>query len=162
MMILQNAGRIALAQAVAAQTMYIAWGTGDGQWSEPPQTTDDNTSMQAEIGRRLVTQVGYAVPATADDYDIELPGGNYFKTSPQPTAWLHIQCAFDFADGDGQTIREVGLFVGGTAAQGVPPGKRYLLPHEVGQQGQIYLLENRHPVLRTSTLKAVEEIILPF
>lgn len=159
---LQTAGRIALAQSVAAQPIHIAWGRGDGQWTQAPGEPDNATALTDEFGRRLVTQIGYVTPASADDYDIAMPGGDYYKRSADPTCWLYLNCQFDFSDGLNETIREVGVFVGGTAKTSVPPGQRYLTPEQIETPGQLYCLAYRAPLIRVGTLKAIEEIILPF
>lgn len=161
MQTLQDAGRIALAKSLAAMPVHIAWGRGDGAWPAPPATPADRTTLLDEIGRRTVVDVGYAVPGTAQDHDIEMPGQVYYKTSPVPTPFLLLRTTFGFGDAQGETVRECGVFFGTVAKAGVPPGQRYLTPAEVENPGTVYCLEYRSPVLRSGTTKATEEIVIP-
>ena len=63
MAVLQQAGRIALAKAVAAQTIHIAWGRGLPAWDAAPEPEPITANaLVDEIGRRLVTEVRFARP----------------------------------------------------------------------------------------------------
>ncbi|MDH1827011.1 MULTISPECIES: hypothetical protein [Delftia] len=161
MQTLQDAGRIALAKSLAAMPCHIAWGRGDGQWQVAPANPTDRTALRDEIGRRTVVDVGYARPGTLADHDIELPGPIYYKTSAEPTPYLVLRTTFAFADAEGETVRECGVFFGTVAKPEVPAGKRYLTPGEIENPGTVYCLENRPPVLRSGTTKATEEIVIP-
>ncbi|MGX5664182.1 hypothetical protein [Diaphorobacter nitroreducens] len=161
MQVLQDAGRIALAKALAAMPAHIAWGRGDGAWNAPPATPSNRTALLDEICRRQVVDVGYAVPATAADYDVEMPGPVYYKRSVDPTPYLLLTTTFGFEDAQGETVRECSVFFGTVAAGGVPAGQRLLLPADVATPGAMYALEYRGPVTRSGTTKATEEIVIP-
>lgn len=160
MQILQDAGRIALARALAAQTAFIAWGRGDGAWTAAPATPSNRTALLDEIGRRQAV-VGYVTPATSEDYDVELPGAVFYKVSTEPTPYLHVRATFGFGDAVGETVRESGVFFGTVPGAGVPPGQRYLLPADVATPGDLYSLELRPPSARSGTTKSVEEVVIP-
>lgn len=161
MQVLQDAGRIALAQALAAMPVYIAWGRGDGAWTVPPATPSNRTALLDEIGRRKVVDVAYALPASAADYDVELPGNIYYKRSVEPTPYLLLATTFGFEEAVGETVRECAVFFGTTTAVGVPAGQRYLEPADIATPGAMYSLEYRAPTPRSGTTKATEEIVIP-
>jgi len=161
MAVLQEAGRIALARAVAAQPIHLAWGRGLPAWDAVPQPEPNNaTTLVDEIGRRTVTQVGYAVPDA--DGEIELPSGDRYTASAVPTRWLYIRFTFNYADAEGQTIRELGVFLGTQAAPGVPAGQRYLTPGEVAVSGELYALERLPKFTRSGDVRQVFDYVLPF
>ncbi len=161
MAVLQNIGRIALAKAVAAQTIHIAWGRGLPGWDDIPQPEPTTAlGLVDEICRRLVTEVLYVKPDDAGD--IELPSGARYSVSAEPTTYLLLRCTFGFTDAQGETVREMGVFFGTVAKPGVPEGQRLLLPGDIAQAGEIYTLEHRVANVRTGSTRTLEEIILPF
>ncbi len=161
MAVLQQTGRIALAKAIAAQTIYIAWGRGDPAWDTAPVPEPDNASaLVSEIGRRLVTDVQYATPDPTGS--IELPSGERYRTSATPTRYVYLRATFGFADAQGETLREMGVFLGGQLAASVPAGQRWVLAADVQDGGQLYTMERRAAAYRSGAVRQVEEIILPF
>lgn len=161
MAVLQDRGRIALARAISEQALYLAWGRGLPAWDDEPEAEPTNSSaLVNEIGRRLVTAVQYVRPD--DDGEIELPDGSRFTASPQPNKWLHVRWTFDFADAAGEDVRELGIFVGGTVAAGLPAGQRYFTPAEVTEPGQLYCLERIPMLTRNAGVRQVQEYVLPF
>ena len=158
---LQDDGRIALAQSIAAQDGYIAWGRGDGAWMDKP-TPSNRSTLIDEIGRRKITAARFVTPATDADFDVELPGQKFYRFSDAPTALLHVSTTFGYAEGAGETVRECALFFGTKPNASVPPGQRYLLPADIQTPGFIYVLEYRPPVPRTGTTKGYEEFVIPF
>lgn len=161
MAVLQEAGRIALAKAVAAQTIHIAWGSGLAAWDAAPVAEPTNaTVLKAEIGRRKVTDVQYVKPDSKGT--IELPNGSKYSVSATPTTYLMLRCTFDFADAAGQTIREIGVFFGTVVDAAVPAGQLYVTAAQVKTKGELYSLEYRPASVRSGSVRQVEEIILPF
>ncbi|PZP30443.1 MAG: hypothetical protein DI603_15070 [Roseateles depolymerans] len=160
MAVLQNTGRIALARAIASQSIHLAWGRGDPAWDAQPQPEPtDATALADEIGRRIATQVGYARPDA--NGEIEMVSGRYTQ-SAQPTKWLYVRFTFDFGDAELQTVRELGIFVGTQPAAGVPPGQRYLTPDQVAVAGDLYALERLPKFTRNGAVRQVFEYVLPF
>ncbi|QIL44647.1 hypothetical protein G7045_10440 [Acidovorax sp. HDW3] len=158
---LQDSGRIALAKAIAAQPLYMAYGRGLPAWDatpEPEPTTA--TTLVDEIGRRLVTAVQYVVPHAGGE--IELPDGSRYTASAQPSKWLHARWTFDYADAAGETVREIGVFIGGAMQAGLPAGQRYFDAAQVAQPGDFYTMERVVAFVRSASTRQVQEFVLPF
>jgi hypothetical protein len=133
MAILTQSGRAALAQAVKNQTMHVAWGTGAESWDSGPIPEDTTqTALLNEIGRRVVKEVSFCEPD--DEGELEASNGR-FTISETPTRNLFVRVRYDFSDGQGYTIRELGLFVDGETAEDLPPGQEYFLPEQVVSPG---------------------------
>ncbi len=161
MAVLQQAGRIALAKAVAAQTIHIAWGRGLPAWDAAPEPEPITANaLVDEIGRRLVTEVRFARPD--DNGEIELPSGARYSVSDTPTTFVYLRAAFGFDDAKGEDVREMGVFFGTQVATDVPPGQRWVLASQLTDKGELYTLERRPRILRSGSVRQVEEIILPF
>lgn len=158
--VLQDAGRIALAKALAAMPAHFAWGRGDGAWPAPPAVPSNRTTLLAEVGRRLATIVRYVVPATEADFDVEMDAKQFYKFSADPTPYLYLRAEFSTDDALNEEIRECGLFFGTVAKTGVPAGQRYLKPEQVQDAGFIYHLTYRSKATREGQ-KAYEEAVLP-
>lgn len=138
-MILTVSGRTALAQALAAQTLYFAWGSGNPAWDATPEPeTVALAALEAEIGRRVVDEVGYCVPDPAGE--IIAPSGRFRKVST-PTNNLLIRTGFWFGDAAGATIREVAVFLGTQTRPDLPPGQRYFVPGEIVAPGTLLSIE---------------------
>lgn len=161
MAVLQDQGRIALARAIAAQPLYLAWGRGLPAWDAAPEAEPTTASaLVDEIGRRLVTAVQYVLPDVAGE--IELPDKTRYTASASPTKWLHVRWTFDFGDAAGEPVRELGIFIGGTVVAGLPPGQRYFTPAQVDQPGDIYNMERIPKFTRNPGVRQVQEFVLPF
>jgi hypothetical protein len=211
MALLVDSGRIGLATALKAQTMYFAWGRGDSWWGatdvvtktfsgapdqftldhtpvasvivrDPnsaqvfatpadyvfdtnsgivtrvnggaiapgatvqvqvvygsPQVASGNTSLESEIGRRIAAEVDFVVSDA--NGNLSTPDGSRWTVSTTPTRYLYVSVLFDFLEASTETIREVGIFVGTVAADGVPVGQLYLTPDQVKNPGYLYLLD---------------------
>ena len=161
MMILQDAGRIALAQAFAARTLHIAIGAGLPAWDAAPEPPgSDQTTLVAEVGRRLVTDIRFVVPDP--DGSISMPSGNRYNFSDTPTAWLLLQATFDYAEAQGEQVREMGLFLDGATDPALPPGQYFFTPSQVTQPGGLYALERRAVETRSGERQSVERLVIPF
>lgn len=159
MPILTQSGRVAIAESLAARPLHLAWGTGDGAWTTPPAESAAATALQAEIGRRTIVDVGYAVPD--EEGTIVLSTGT-FSPSETPTKYLYLKVAFDFADASSSVIREIAVFVGSTMVGGLPEGQRYFAPAEVATPGRMLDLQNLVPIFRSPAIRENFEIVIEF
>ena len=158
---LQDAGRIALAEAFKAQPLHVAWGTGDPAWDTTPVAEPTNaTALMAEVGRRTVTTVDYVLPDAGGD--IHMPTGERYAVSAAPTPTLYVRTVFDFADADGHTIRELALMVGIEPIAGLPAGLRYFTPAQIDHPGRLYLLNRDERIVRSGSTYQSVEFIVPF
>ncbi len=161
MAVLQDRGRIALASAVAALPIYLAWGRGLPVWDakpEPEPTTAE--ALVDEIGRRRVTSVQFVLPAA--DGEIELPDESRYAVTEAPSKWLLLRFVFDYGDAAGETVRELGVFLGGTFAAGLPAGQRYFPKAQVLMPGELYTMERFKGWERNANTRQVQEVVLPF
>ncbi|MGP5360528.1 hypothetical protein ACTXL1_06945 [Psychrobacter celer] len=140
MAILATSGRAAIATAIKNNTLHLAWGTGLPDWDNalPPELRTA-TQLTTEIGRRVITVAQYCSPSP--DGSIVTLGGR-FKPSTTPTANLHLQAAFDFDDGLGETIRELGVFIGTETKPGLPAGQTYFKPAHIVNKGTLLTIDH--------------------
>ncbi|WP_394027473.1 hypothetical protein [Desulfovibrio falkowii] len=169
---LTKSGRAAIAAAIANEKLYLAWGSGDVSWDEEGATLPslvNATALVAEVGRRIVSSVGFVTPDDAGGIVVPVSQGASgevqevrYKTSTTPTPYLYVLTNFDFADAANAVIREMGVFMGGSPVEGVPPGQRYFLPAEIADPGLLLAAQiiipsiNRSPSVRQSV-----EFVLP-
>ena len=153
-------GRIALAELVAAQSIYVAWGTGNPAWDATPDPEPvDATALVAEIGRRVATQVSFVVPD--DNGTIETPQGNFTLSIP-PTRHLYVRVLFSFGDAPAAHIREIGVFMGTTLQAGLPAGQHYFAPADILDPGRLYLLDRSQNFQRNGAVRPAFEYVFPF
>lgn len=159
---LQEQGRIALAKAVAAMTIHIAYGRGRPEWDDQgtPPAGSYQTALVDEIGRRLVTEKVFV--ARDPQGSIETPDGTRYSVSQAPTRYLLIRTTFAYGEAVDQPIREMGVFMGTEINADVPPGQYYVEPGQLAKPGELYTLERRNAVVRPANKRDMEEIILPF
>lgn len=157
---LQLSGRIALAQAIAAQPLHIAWGRGSAAWDAAPVPEPTTaTALVDEIARRTVNSVTYVIPDA--EGDIIMPSGARYSASAVPTNILNIYTEFAFADAAGETIREYGLFMGSVPTAGLPAGQRYFTTAQLANLGTLYALERVPHFVRNGAVAQVYRFILP-
>ena len=160
MAILTQAGRTALARFIASNPLYLAWGKGKLSWGEtPPLGEFQQTALIDVVGYRQAKQVGFCTPD--DNGLISVPNGRY-QLSDTPTNHLFCEFSFDFEDGLGETIRELGLMVGTAAKPEVPAGQYYLQPTQVADPGTLVLVENRLPLFRDQGVRETFEFVVTF
>lgn len=158
MAVLTTAGRIAMAVAIKARPLFLAWGTGDPAWDETPINESlEATALANEVGRVAVSVTGYATPDPLGI--IEVPTG-FFSLSEDPTNHLYLRFDFGFADAADQTIREAGLFIDSVIADGLPLGQRYFTPEEVVSPGSLAALEYFPAVIRSPLVRQQFEFVL--
>lgn len=93
MAILTTSGRTAMAIAIAAQPLHLAWGSGNAAWDDAPVSESiEATALVSEIGRRAVTLVQFCLPAP--DGELVLPSGR-FAIRSEPTNHLYRACKVD-------------------------------------------------------------------
>ncbi|SFE10074.1 hypothetical protein [Paracidovorax konjaci] len=163
MAVLQDVGRIKVARLVATQPIYLAWGRGRPAWDAagPEPETTKHTGLISEIGRTIATSVQYAVPDDAGP--IELPDRSRYAISAAPTQWLYVRWDFSYDDAAGETVRELGVFLGGTVAAGLPAGQRYFPAAQVTSPGDLYTMEHlAEPFKRAGNTLEGQDFILPF
>ena len=169
---LTKTGRAAIAAAVANEKLYLAWGSGNTSWDEEGATLPslvNATALTAEVGRRIVSSVGFVTPDDAGG--IVIPVGQTaegdvqearYGLSATPTPYLYVLTNFNFSDAANAVIREMGVFMGGSPVEGLPPGQRYFLPAEIADPGLLLAAQiiipsiNRSPSVRQSV-----EFVLP-
>lgn len=154
--VLVNAGRIKMCSLLKASTLHVAWGNGSVAWDSTPEAEPlSATTLVAEVGRRVATQVEFCVPD--DGGDIITPAGK-FSISPSPTQSLYIRANFDFTDSVGETIREAAVFVSGTVS--APPGTTYFLPEHVTSGGSMLILKRFTGFVRGDTTNETLNFVL--
>ncbi|MFT4927520.1 MAG: hypothetical protein ACI8WB_003631 [Phenylobacterium sp.] len=159
MAILTNSGRSELVRAIYQQPVFMAWGRADGAWVTPPAESLDSSGLQDAIGYRQATQVRYCVPDEAGQ--IEVSSGK-FSLSDEPTRHLYLQFRYDFIDAVGETIREIGVYLGTAVQAGLPAGQVYFTTAEVDDSGKLLLLENYRPLLRDDSVRESFDFVVTF
>ncbi len=172
---LTTMGRAALAAALAARPLHLAWGEGDPAWDGAAGASLPSlvgaTALTKEIGRRKVTTVDFV--AEAADGEIVVPIGlrpdgtvetarykrvNAGDVSPN----LYLYAAFDYEDAPTATIREVGLFADTVAVSGLPLGQLYFTPGELQNPGKLVAAQILDaPRIRSSSVRETMEFVLP-
>lgn len=168
---LTKTGRAAMAKAIAARPLFLAWGSGDPAWDELEDLPSliEATALYNEVGRRIPTDVGFVEPD--EDGDIVIPKqgagdtvieARYLKVTG-PTPYLYVQTSFDFADASNVVIREIGVFMDAQTADGLPPGQRYFLPAEIIDIGLLVAVQIFKPgINRSPSVRQVIDFVLPF
>lgn len=153
MAILTNSGRAALAAAVVAKPIHMAWGSGDAAWDATPvAVTTAATALTNEVGRRTATLVKYCTPQVGGE--LVVPTGE-FTESLSPTRYIYLRFNFDFVDAPVAAIREVAVFSDTVLVGGLPIGQRYFSLAEVSAPGILMVIEritkfDRSPSVRQS------------
>lgn len=139
MAILTTSGRAAIAAAIKSQHLHFAWGRGDAAWDTArPREPRPAIALLDEIGRRKVNLVQFCKPQ--DDGEIVMLNARY-TPSTTPTNNLYLRTDFDFNDGLGETIRELGVFVGTELRAGLPAGQRYFAPSDLQSPGILLAID---------------------
>ena len=148
MAIITIRGRAGMAKSVKNSPLHIAWGTGNPEWTTSEKFIEDpeRTELFREIGRRVVDDVQFVV---ADEQGLIVTNTGRWTVTTEATNNLLITAEFDQSDGNGYTIREFGLFLNTVVQSDLPLGQRYFLPTEIADPGELLMLENRVPLIRT-------------
>ncbi|MFZ6712009.1 hypothetical protein [Undibacterium sp. TC9W] len=162
---LQDQGRIELAELFKNRPLHLAWGRGLVAWDAAPDSeTITATALVDEIGRRLASQKQFVVPETDPNAanTIKVPSGDLYRIVNTPSRWVLVDFVFDYSDGTGESIRELGLFVGTEVAAGLPVGQRYFTPAQVTSPGRMYMLDHIPRLIRSGATEQVYRYVVPF
>ena len=158
MAVLTLAGRAAIAATLKDQPIHLAWGRGDPAWDTTPEAEPlDATGLIDEIGRRQASIVQFCTPD--DNGGIIVPNGR-FRESAEATNHLYCRFNFDYTEAVGETIREVGIFVGTVPVDTVPAGQFYLSPSEVSDPGFLLVLERFAKFERSAAVRQAFEFVI--
>lgn len=169
---LTTTGRAAIARAIMARPLHLAWGTGDEAWdadeAELPSLVDA-TALRAEIGRRAVTTSGFVSPDPQGGIVIPVgqrPDGSVeearYAQVEGPTPYIYLRVNYDFADAANAVIRELGLFMDTETAPDLPPGQRYFHPGELASPGLLLAAQILSPPInRSPAVRQTIEFVLP-
>ncbi|MDD2966766.1 MAG: hypothetical protein PHN64_04645 [Desulfovibrionaceae bacterium] len=165
-----RSGRAAFAAALAAKPLHLAWGTGDPAWESNPSSAPsliNATALTAEVGRRLATQVAFVTPDEAGE--IVIPTGmagdvvqeSRYSIVSQPSPYLYIRVAFDFADAANVTLRELALFSDTKTKADLPAGQRYFVPADIVDAGIMVAAQILDvPIVRSPSVRQTEEFVI--
>lgn len=161
MAIITIQGRAGIAKSVKAHQLFIAWGTGSEEWTSSEKVSEESsqTSLFREVGRKIVDETYYVV---GDDQGTLVTPSGRWRISEDPTNQLYVKTQFDYADANGYTIREVGLFINCVTKSDLPPGQRYFLPTELEDPGELLMLDNRVPLIRTGDTRQSCSFVVTF
>lgn len=169
---LTKTGRAAIARAIAERPLHLAWGSGDPAWDDadaelPSQV--NATALVNEVGRRVVSSVGFVLPD--DEGNIVIPVGigadgdvqeARYTSVPGPTPYIYIRVNYNFADASNVTIREFGLFMDTVVMPDLPPGQRYFVPAELESPGLLLAAQIVVPsIQRSPAVRQSIEFVLP-
>jgi hypothetical protein len=150
MSVLTKSGRTALAVSLKTQPIHLAWGLGDGVWTDVPEASINATSLVNEVGRRIVDEVLFC---EGDENGLLVTPTGRFSATEEPTNQLYFHCTFDFEDASAETIRELGIFIGTEISEICPPGQRYFVPSELTDPGILLIYETTVPLIRTAATR---------
>lgn len=168
-MVTQESGRIAVAKAIKAQKVFVVLANGD-----PAQdalslaqivagTPNNANAVQGEFGRRLATvaYVNLDPAGSIEVFDYAAQINRRYAPSAVPTAFLRVQATFENAEGKGQELREVGIFIGGETDAALPPGQQWFTPAQVIQAGDCYQLARMERVTLDGARRAMHDTVIP-
>ncbi|MFV0410289.1 MAG: hypothetical protein ACK5LJ_11525 [Paracoccus sp. (in: a-proteobacteria)] len=159
---LTTAGRASVADILTQQLFHFAWGSGDSAWTASDLGDTDQTALTAEISRKLITVIGFAMPDSGGSIVIPVgTGSETYSRSVTPTPYLYLKASVLPAEDVGAEIRELGVFIKPTLANGVPAGQSYLLPADVSDAGQLLAYSRFEPMTKTSSTRHEFEFVLP-
>jgi hypothetical protein len=128
-------GRAAIAKAILAMPIHLAIGAGESGWGlEPPKPDYELTALADERGRKALYRGLYVIPD--DNGEIILPNEKRYTVSLPPTRNLYLQFIFDYNEGMGFNVRELGIFVGATM-KNPQQGQTFFLPEEIEDPGTL-------------------------
>ncbi|MBR1734613.1 MAG: hypothetical protein IJ730_04095 [Alphaproteobacteria bacterium] len=148
MAIVTISGRAGIVRSLKNSSIFLAWGQGDESWTGDEKFSEDptQTKLIREVGRRIVDEVQFVV---GDDQGAIVTQSGRWNISETPTNNLYISARYDAADGNGFKIREFGVFLNTVVKEGLPAGQRYFLPTDIEDPGELLMLENSVPIIRT-------------
>lgn len=169
---LTTTGRAAIALAIMARPLHLAWGTGDEAWdaddAELPSLVDA-TALRAEIGRRAIATKGFVTPDPQGGIVIptgQRPDGSVeearYAQVEGPTPYIYLRVNYDFADAANAIIRELAVFMDTEIAPDLPPGQFYFTPQELASPGLMLAAQIlTPPINRSPAVRQTIEFVLP-
>ena len=118
--------------------------------TERPEVVGTETALIDPVGYRRAKSVQYVEPDPAGT--IVFPNGTYTVVTG-PTRYLYIDVELDYADGDGETIREFGLFTDLVPAGTVPAGQMWLPLTDVVDPGTLVMKTHIAAVTLSGSVK---------
>lgn len=122
-------------------------------------TNSNLQTLLSEIGRREPTIKSYAIEDAAGDITAN---STTWSQSATPTRHIYLQFKFDAEEAVGSIIHQLGLFIGTTRKVEIPGAKKYLLPSEIQDDGDLYMIENIEPFSRYAGKREIFEYIITF
>jgi len=160
MAILTNDGRALITQLMSEQAVFMAWGNGEESWgTTSPLPAPDSSALKNAVGFRKAAQIRFCEPDNAGV--IEVSSGK-FSFTDTPGRHLYLQFRFDFADGEGETIKELGIFFGTLIQSGLPDGQQYFAPSEIEHSGSLVMLEHPTALVRETGVRETFEFVVTF
>lgn len=160
MSILTTSGRVALAEAIKAMPIHVAWGPGNGAWTTPLAEDNSATGLITELGRRIPDSVAFVVADPSGS--IEIPGEGFFSETLTPTNRLLVTTQFLYDDDPTAVIRQTAVFVGTEVVAGLPGGQRYFTPAQLQSPGRLLQLQNLAPIIRSASARSRFENLIVF
>jgi len=167
-------GREGKAAAMAQMPWHVALGRGFAAWDvvdrNDPLWQDallpdaaQARGLVSEIGRRIADEVAFVLRDDANG-EIVLPDSRWARCPDGVVSnHLYIQAFLDYPDGANETVRELGLFAGGRAVDGLPPGQRWLPPGDVATPGHLMrLVRYAVPVQRSPSNRPLFHFVETF
>lgn len=169
---LTKTGRAAIAKAILARPLHLAWGTGDEAWDAEEVTLPslvEATALTCEVGRRTVSATGFVEPCETGGIVIPVgvkPDGSVEEARYQqvegPTPYLYVRVNYDFTDANNATIREMGVFMDTETKIGLPAGQQYFTPAELADAGLLMAAQIiSPPINRSPSVRQTIEFVLP-
>lgn len=115
----------------------------------------------------LVEEIARRVP-TRKEYVLEDPNGGIvandttWSVVTYPTRHMYLQFKFDATEGVGQIIHQLGIFTDSVVKETVPIGKMYLLPADLDDTGNLYMIDNIEPFSRFAGKREIVEFVITF
>lgn len=171
---LTHCGRAAIAKAISARPLHLAWGTGDPAWDVSDATLPsliEATALTHEVGRRTPASIGFVTPDEAGGIVIPVSAGaegavqeaRYrLVTDGSPTPFLYVRVDYNYADASNVVIREMGLFMDTELMDGLPEGQRYFTPAEISNFGLLLAAQIiLPPINRSPSVRQTVEFVMP-
>lgn len=157
-MTLPDAGRVTLAAAMQALDWTLAVGRGDPEWGEAPEIiVGTETALEDPYAMVRPSQCVFVAPDV--NGAIELADSSKWSVSAEPTRYVYCAFVLGFADGPGETVRELAIYIGATFVEGTPPGATYLPWASVATPGDLLCLKRVAPIERAGVRHTFGEVL---
>ena len=168
-----NTGRAAMAKAIAARPLFLAWGSGDPAWDamnkEDLPSLVDAEALTSELGRRKPSVVRFCTPDDAGSIVIPVASTEEgvlqtarYSLSDTPTPYLYVRADYDFENAANAVIREIGLFMDCKPKESCPAGQLYFTPDEFEENGMLFCAQILDkPMNRSVSVRQSVEFVQP-